>query len=106
MTQKPSGADQFLDLLLDALLERNAARRGQSIRPQPRSLRSGGAASRTAAGRAAAARTSPCCGYPIPATQPRRNVEPGDEGWEPPARLAQHQHGQDVRLAVDPESSC
>jgi hypothetical protein len=38
MTQKPSSADQFLDLLLDALLERNAARRAQSFTspaPQP-----------------------------------------------------------------------
>jgi len=88
MTQKLSGADQFLDLLLDALLERNAARRGQSFtaatsqpaqpaapRPEPPPVEQPRPAPR------------PVVATPSPPPQPRRNVEPGDEGWEPPARL-------------------
>jgi hypothetical protein len=84
MTQKPSGADQFLDLLLDALLERNAARRGQSFTaatPQPAVPRPEPPVEQPRPV------PRPVAATPSPPPQPRRNVDPGDEGWEPPSRL-------------------
>lgn len=76
--QKPTGSAQVLDLLLDALLERQAAR--QALKP-------------TEVQQSAPARAQPVLQPPSPPARDTRRAPkirepgPGEEGWEPPARV-------------------
>ncbi len=82
---KPSTADQILDLLLDALAERQQARRAQArVSPPPAAppLRP---ASPPVEQIRPAAPPGPVPRPPVP--PPRREPEPGDEDWQPPPRL-------------------
>lgn len=71
---KPSSTDQILDLLLDALAERQQARRSKEIaspsRPIPPREREEMPPTRPSVSR------------------PRREPRPGDEDWQPPPRLS------------------
>ena len=89
MSDKPTSADRFLDFLLDALLERQAARRAQATQavshtaaPLPPRPESGpGPAAHAPAATAGTAR-------PAPPRQPsEREPKLGEEGWQPPPRL-------------------
>jgi hypothetical protein len=79
--QKPSASDRFLDLLLDALGEREAerqpkvARRGAQPRPSE---------GLPAAGRAPKASASASPREPV--DQMPREPGPGDAGWQPPPK--------------------
>ena len=91
-----STTDQILDLLLDALIERQKARRAQAQqspptpvpppRPEPRPADERGTSKkqRPAEPQRAAAPSAPARTTPL---KPQREPQPGDEGWEPPARL-------------------
>jgi hypothetical protein len=82
---KPSSTDQILDLLLDALLERQKVRRRQPKpsptpavpppRPEPPRVEQPRPPARPAPPQKA------------PPPRPQRELKPGDEGWEPPPRL-------------------
>jgi hypothetical protein len=79
--QKPTNSAQILDLLLDALLERQAARQAQH--PEQRSeMEQPAPSSVTRALRLASSSVRQ-------ASRPQRAREPGpgEEGWEPPARV-------------------
>jgi hypothetical protein len=78
--QKPTDSNRILDLMLDALLERQATRQGQ---PEQRAGTEQAALARGTQGlRSAPSSTRE-------ASQPHKPREPGpgDEGWEPPARV-------------------
>jgi hypothetical protein len=106
-----STTDQILDLLLDALAERQKARRAgispsatqpglaspppqarETIpppRPEPPQAKQQRPVERPAPAR------------PTPSPVPQREPEPGEEGWEPPARLPSIQMGKMLgRLAI------
>jgi hypothetical protein len=96
---KPSTTDQILDLLLDALVERQKSRRAPSKeaptpqvpppRPEPPQVEERRPQPRPAM----AARTR------VP--QPKREPQPGDEGWEPPPRQPSIDMGKMLlRLAI------
>jgi hypothetical protein len=114
-----SATDQILDLLLDALIERQKARRGQGpsapaesprspteLEPVPAPL--GGKKEPTAPAvppsrpeprPAEQQRRAPARPTPLPL--PRREPQPGDEGWEPPPRQPSIQMGKMIgRLAI------
>jgi hypothetical protein len=78
--QKPTDSNRILDLLLDALLERQAARQGRSEQPagteQPAPARG-----------TQAVRSAPSPTREASRPQKPRGAGPGDEGWEPPARV-------------------
>ncbi len=78
--QKPTGSAQVLDLLLDALLERQAAR-------QARPPEQPGAEQPAPAPVAQAPRTAPAATWGNLRAQKPREPGPGEEGWEPPARV-------------------
>ncbi len=81
---KPSTANQILDLLLDALLERQAARRTQSLSPESKPPVSQPPPPRTTQPR----RPAPPAAIKEPIRrQPRPKPGPGDEGREPPPLL-------------------
>lgn len=89
---KPSTTDQILDLLLDALAERQQARRSQevapSLRPVPPQEREEIPPTRPPAPRPVPPqerREAPPARPPAPL--PRRTPRPGDEDWQPPPRL-------------------
>ncbi len=82
---KPSTADQILDLLLDALAERQLARRAQArVSPSPAAPPPRPASPPVEQIRPAAP-PGPVPRPPVP--PPRREPEPGDEDWQPPPRL-------------------
>jgi len=79
--QKPTNSAQILDLLLDALLERQSARQAQPPARAPEAEQPA---------------STPVAQEPRPAPSPTRNAGrlhkpdepgPGEEGWEPPARV-------------------
>jgi hypothetical protein len=106
-----SKTDQILDLLLDALVERQKARRGEAPkstpapvpppRPEPRPADERG----TSEGRRAAEQRQPPP-RPAPATKvppprPKRELKPGEEGWEPPPTKPSINMGKTLgRLAI------
>jgi hypothetical protein len=113
MTQKPSSADQFLDSLLDALLERNAARRAQSFTtpaPQPPQAATPSPEPSSVEPQPPAPRPAPAPRPSPPVREPARVVssvgvqrapQPGDEGWEPPPRLPSINMGKTlIRLLI------
>jgi hypothetical protein len=90
-----STTDQILDLLLDALIERQKARRADTPprqatpvpppRPEP----------------PPAEERRPTPPRPAPLPKPKRWHQPGDEGWEPPPPLPSIQMGKMLgRLAI------
>jgi len=104
---KPSTTDQILDLLLDALLERQATRETQRDRPGPVQP-SGAPSSGTESSAPPASQPEPSverfppaepAKKPTPGRQPpeappkkpsqpqRREPRPGEKGWTPPPRL-------------------
>jgi hypothetical protein len=94
-----STTDQILDLLLDALVERQRARRGQApprppaagippARPEPPPAEQQRPPTRPAPAKA-------------PPPKPKRAPQPGEEGWEPPPRQPSIDMGRMlVRLAI------
>ena len=86
LPDKPPTSAQVLDLLLDALLERQAARRKQAHQPVPDGERPVSQLARapTALPKRPA---PPTQRRPFKPRAPRRKPGPGDEGWEPPPRL-------------------
>jgi hypothetical protein len=111
--QKPSTADQILDLLLDALAERQKARRNevkadttQPARPEVRRPAEAGPAMpppRSEPPPSEQRRTSAQPGpvRPAPAPLPQREPGPGEEGWVPPPRLPSINMGRMIgRLAI------
>jgi len=85
---KPSTAEQILDLLLEALLERQAARRsaevlegqGAAVKAPPLPSPSTPQPPRPPAPEAPEPR-------PAPVSKPPREPRPGEEGWRPPLPL-------------------
>jgi hypothetical protein len=79
--QKPPTSDSVLDLLLDALMERQAAREARAAPAEPKARKS---ELRPATSKAALPRTPP--------KKPDRQVSlepgPGEEGWKPPSKVA------------------
>ena len=130
--QQPSNTDQILDLLLDALAERQRAR--QSVpssratpgpEPQPRIGERDVTPSPLAVPRDRAPQPAPpaarevlparpapppaerraapsqAAGSRLPPPAPKSGPEPGEEGWEPPARLPSINMGKLLgRLAI------
>ncbi len=101
-----STTDQILDLLLDALVERQKARRAEDS-PAPRSLppreKEPVPAPRpeppTSQQQRPPARPAPT--RPTPPARPPREPQPGDEGWQPPPRQPSIQMGKMIgRLAI------
>jgi hypothetical protein len=105
-----STTDQILDLLLDALAERQQARRAETPRaPQPPLPREKEtlppprpepppAEQQRAPEQQTAVRPAPARPVPPP---PRRELQPGDKGWEPPPRQPSIQMGKMIgRLAI------
>jgi hypothetical protein len=83
-----STTEQILDLLLDALLERQAIRQAQeelgldfppTTRPAPSPVTEPSAPKPTA--------EKPAAPEPIATAEPTREPEPGEEGWTPPPSL-------------------
>jgi len=117
-----STTDQILDLLLDALAERQRARRAQGkaapgapdvarTTPQPAAAQPQGQpepiaapvpASRPEPPAGEGRRPAPVAQRPVAPPPPRlREPEPGDEGWEPPPRLPSINMGRMLwRLAL------
>ena len=101
-----STTDQILDLLLDALVERQKARRAASPssppkeraavpppRPEPPPAEQQRPLEQRAMARPAPARPAP--------SPPRREPQPGEEGWEPPPRQPSIEMGKMIgRLAI------
>jgi hypothetical protein len=75
---EPSATDQILDLLLDALLERQALRQAHE---EP------GLDQVTLPSPAPQPTVEPSAPQPIAATEPIGEPEPGEEGWTPPPSL-------------------
>jgi hypothetical protein len=106
---EPSTTDQILDLLLDALAERQRARRPEGSpsppqekepvpppRPEPPSRPRPVVAEQQRPLEKGAPRPTPT----RPAV-PRRELKPGDEGWEPPSRQSSINMGKMIgRLAI------
>lgn len=100
--QNPSGADQLLDLLLDALIERQRARRTQAPAPQPKEP----PAEAKPAQKTTGPSLPPARPEPLKADQQRpftppplkpafdRPPGPGDKGWEPPPKQPSIQMGK------------
>jgi len=82
---RPRTTAQVLDLLLDALLERQAARAERPPKPVSESERPVSPPTKASA----LPSKHPTSASPKPFTRrtPRRAPGPGDEGWEPPPRL-------------------
>jgi len=82
----PSTTEQILDLLLDALLERQSARQAQ---PKPVTTPSPAPEPTVEKPAVRARRPSPKppAPGPIPAAKPTREPRPGEEGWTPPPPL-------------------
>ena len=78
--QKPLASDRLLDLLLDALQERQAARQGRVAGPEA-------TADRPPKKIAAAPEAKPRRPAPAAPTKKPEGRRPGEEGWEPPPRL-------------------
>jgi len=78
---KPHTSAQILDLLLDALLERQAARAKSApkLAPEPEAPEAPAAPPKRP--------PSPAPAKPFARRTPRRAPGPGDEGWEPPPHL-------------------
>lgn len=98
-TDKSSSTDQILDLLLDALTERQMSRRAQSLAAKPVTPAPTPAPAATQPEPAAAQpeptpmpprQPSPALVRPqtppAPKPPPPRDLRPGDEGWQPPPR--------------------
>jgi hypothetical protein len=90
---RPSKSDQILDLLLDALAERQAARRAEASRAASTTSR---AAPKPAVASLTPMQTTPAGGVssatPTPPSSPpqtsaTRRPDPGDAGWTPPPRV-------------------
>jgi hypothetical protein len=105
-----STTDQILDLLLDALIERQQARRAAPVpppRPEPRPADERRASKERppaeerlpAEQRQPEARPAPARKAPPP--PPVREPKPGDVGWEPPPRSPSINMGKTIgRLAI------
>ena len=98
-SNKSSTTDQILDLLLDALVERQKSRRSPSKgattpqvpppRPEPPLVEE------------RRPQTRPAMAPSKPVPQPRRKPQPGDEGWEPSPRQPSIDMGKMLlRLAI------
>jgi hypothetical protein len=110
--RKPSTTDQILDLLLDALAERQKARRAQRApapRPSPPVERERPVAAQAEPAPVPPPRLEPSKREqqqpapvrPTPPLLPPRFLQPGDEGWEPPPRQPSIQMGKMIgRLAI------
>ena len=109
---KLSTTDQILDLLLDALVERQKARRATAVAPTPPPP-PGPKARKEEPPVAPPPRPEPppseqqrtparpAPSRPTPPPSLRREPQPGDEGWEPPARQPSIQMGKMIgRLAI------
>lgn len=88
---KPSTTDQILDLLLDALVERQAARRGAAAKPQAASTVTPpqpAAPVQAAPAKAVSAQPAPAAAKPVqPAARIKpREPGPGEEGWVLPPK--------------------
>jgi hypothetical protein len=105
---KPSSTDQILDLLLDALTERQKVRRQSlpaeppppaPVTPPPEPVPPPRPEPPAAEQRRATERPAPAKKAPPPA--PKREPRPGDEDWTPPPRLSSIQMGKTLgRLAI------
>jgi hypothetical protein len=107
-----STTDQILDLLLDALVERQKARRTEGPPsppkeraevPLPRPEPPPAEQQRQIEQRPVEQRPSarPAAVRPTPPPPPLRERQPGDEGWEPPPRQPSIQMGKMIgRLAI------
>ncbi len=96
-----STTDQILDLLLDALAERQKTRRAEGPPPPPKEKK--GVPPPRPEPPAAEQRRSPArSASPRPAPMPpSRESRPGDEGWEPPPRQPSINMGKMIgRLAI------
>jgi hypothetical protein len=116
--QRPSTTDQILDLLLDALAERQRVRQGEpSPLPQPSAQKEREAIPTAQPSAAREGELPPPRPEPPPALRravapaasaprvapqaPKPESRPGDEGWEPPARLPNINMGKLLgRLAI------
>jgi hypothetical protein len=106
--QKPSTTDQILDLLLDALAERQKARRTQVAGPPPsvpppRPEPPPSEERRVAEGRRPAQPAEPRqpVAKPAPPPQAKPEPRPGEAGWEPPPRQPSIHMGRMIgRLAI------
>lgn len=85
---KSSTTDQILDLLLDALVERQATRRAQSQAVKPATPAPPPPPAQPVPPPASAAQPAPAVAKPAkpPSPQFAREPKPGEEGWQPPAR--------------------
>ncbi len=117
---RPPTTDQILDLLLDALIERQKARRMQSLpaiaaRPEPARVDQGQPVAQPAKPEKTAApsipparpepppaeQRRPAAVRPGPASPPWHKPQPGEEGWEPTPKLPSIHTGRMlVRLAI------
>ena len=106
-----STSDQILDLLLDALAERQKARKAgispsptdPGVLPPPPGEREMVPPPRPEPPPSKQQRPAerPVPARPAPSPAPQREPQPGEEGWEPPARLPSIQMGKMLgRLAI------
>jgi hypothetical protein len=88
---KPSTTDQILDLLLDALVERQSVRRGAAAKPPaapPVTIAQPAAPVQAAPAKAVPAQPAPALAKPV---QPASKIKPrepkrGEEGWQLPPK--------------------
>ncbi|MGD9146580.1 MAG: hypothetical protein PVI80_13535 [Anaerolineae bacterium] len=94
-----STTDQILDLLLDALVERQRARRGHVEQPPPAAdVPPARPEPSPAEQYRPPARPAPA---KVPPPKPKRTPRPGEEGWEPPPKQPSIDLGKMlVRLAI------